>query len=217
MKTLLTVFAIFLTGLMAVGQVTVNDNLVLQDEVKLRGVGNGILLSWNTIKEKNVSSYVVVKKINGQQHLIANLPAKSTIDSIHHYRFTDATRITKGVAYKIRCIFTNEEIAETNWIEATKAHTQHTRILSALDEDSISRLNLKVEVDHTQEVTLSIQTLEGETLDQYQKTLTTGINQIAINYGDWPSGFYAVNLSDSSSKKQWIVHVDDDEAIIQKP
>jgi len=187
-----------------------HESVNFHQPVSMMGYASGVSIEWKTINEQDVDYYVIRRFAEGVYNVIATLePRAIHEDSIASYRYIDQSDFVHDLAFQVRVVYLDGKYEESEELLAQHAHSKRTRILSALDKESLSRLRINLDSEQYQMVTLNIKTLEGQTLETYNRELNQGVNTLEIDYEGWPSGYYSVELSDSSDAMiQWLVHVD---------
>ena len=176
----------------------------------MMGYASGIALEWKSTHETDVDYYVIRRHAEGKYNVVATLePRAHHPDSTASYRYIDQTPFVHDLAFQLRVVYRNGKFEESEELLAQHAHSKRTRILNALDSESLARLQISLDSEADQQVVLQIKTLKGETLETYHRDLSKGVNMLEIDYQGWPKGFYSVELADSTqAKMQWLVQVD---------
>jgi len=174
------------------------------------GYASGVSIEWKTTNELDVDYYVIRRFAEGEYNVVATLePRAMHQDSISSYRYIDQSEFVHDLAFQVRVVYLDGKYDESEELLAQHAHSRRTRILSALDKESLASLRISLDSEQDQMVVLSIKTLEGRTLETYNKNLLQGVNTLEIDYEGWPTGYYSVELADGSdAMMQWLVHVD---------
>ncbi len=176
--------------------------------VTLMGYASGVAIEWKTAHEAEVDYYAIWRHANGKSDVVASLVPRGQRDTVNGYRYIDQTPFVHDLAYELRVVFSDGSYAQSERMEAQHAHSRRTRLLRALDSESLARLHITLESEDEQQVVLRIKTLEGRVLETYYRSLSAGLNDIEIDYQGWPAGYYSVELNDSTAQLQWLVHVD---------
>lgn len=177
--------------------------------VSLFGYAGGVGIEWEVYDDEAVDYYVILKRSNGMDRAIATVtPERESQEATVRYRHIDAHGSAPRTAYRLRAVFEDQSFAESDWLDAGSATGTRERILSALDEESIARLHIRVSSPQHQDVTVKIKTLAGEELDSYPRALVAGENVLEVDYRSWPSGYYTVEIGDDADVDEWLVHVD---------
>jgi hypothetical protein len=207
MRYLLVSFVILVTAISAMAQ---HEPVHFKQPVSMMGYASGVAIEWKTLNELDVDYYVIRRFAEGEYNVVGTLEPRAVHqDSISSYRYIDQTPFVHDLAFQIRVVYTDGKYEESEELLAQHAHSRRTRILSALDTESLARLRISLDSDVDQQVVLNIKTLQGQTLETYNRSLSQGVNTLEIDYEGWPKGYYSVELSDSTSATmQWLVHVD---------
>lgn len=207
MRNLLTSVLVCLFAVSASAQ---HEPVHFQEPVSMMGYASGVSIEWKTTNELDVDYYVIRRYAEGIYNVVATLEPRATHqDSIASYRYIDQSEFVHDLAFQLRVVYTDGKYEESAELLAQHAHSKRTRILSALDKESLASLRISLDSEQDQLVVLSIKTLEGQTLETYNRDLSRGVNTLEIDYEGWPTGYYTVELSDSSdAMMQWLVHVD---------
>jgi len=204
------ILALVWTSVFAFSAIAQHDQVHFQQPVSMMGYASGVSIEWKTTNELDVDYYVIRRFSEGQYNVVATLePRAIHQDSIASYRYIDQSPFVHDLAFQVRVVYTNGNFEESDELLAQHAHSKRTRILSALDSESLAHLRISLDSDIAQHVVLNIKTLSGQMLESYNRNLDQGVNTLEIDYEGWPKGYYSVELSDSSeSMMQWLVHVD---------
>ncbi len=207
MRYLLVSILVLVAAISAKAQ---HDPVNFKQPVSMMGYASGVAIEWKTTNELDVDYYVIRRFAEGEYNVVGTMePRAIHQDSVTTYRYIDQTPFVHDLAFQVRVVYTNGKFEESEELLAQHAHSSRTRILSALDTESLARLRISLDSDLEQQVVLNIKTLEGQTLETYNRKLSHGVNTLEIDYEGWPKGYYSVELSDSSdSTMQWLVHVD---------
>ena len=204
----LMLFALLWRPFDAFAQNSPSRSIGFADEVHLAGYAGGIALEWATYDEASVDYYAIQRLRNGIEETVATLQPRKLQDSVIRYRYIEQNDYVPGLAFQLRVVFSDGEYAASEWLDAEKVHGTRTRILSALDQESIARLRLSMESERDQRVVVRVKTLAGEMVDTYYRELKGGLNDVDIDYSGWPSGYYTVELDDQENRREWLIHVD---------
>ncbi|MFK8056671.1 MAG: hypothetical protein AB8F78_11175 [Saprospiraceae bacterium] len=198
------------TSFVALSAMAQHEPVHFSQPVSMMGYASGVSIEWKTTSELDVDYYVIRRFAKGEYNIVATLePRAIHKDSTSTYRYIDQTDFVHDLAFQLRVVYLDGKYEETEELLAQHAHSRRTRILSALDTESLARLHISLDSKEDQQVVLNIKTLGGETLETYNRSLAQGVNTLEIDYEGWPKGYYSVELSDStSSTMQWLVHVD---------
>lgn len=180
------------------------------EPVSMMGYASGVSLEWETTNEIDVDYYVIRRFAKGEYNVVATLEPRAVHqDSVASYRYIDQSTFVHDLAFQVRVVYIDGKYEESEELLAQHAHSKRTRILSALDRESLARLRISLDSEQDQMVVLNIKTLEGQTLESFNKELIQGVNTLEVDYEGWPSGYYSIELSDSSdAMMQWLVRVD---------
>jgi len=184
--------------------------VIFEQPISMMGYASGISIEWQTKNELDVDYYVIRRFAKGDYNVVATLEPRAThADSIAKYRYIDQTPFVHDLAFQVRVVYVDGKYEESEEMLAQHAHSKRTRILNALDSESLALLHISLDSEQDQLVVLNIRTLEGQTLESYNKELSMGLNTLEIDYQGWPRGYYSVELLDSTDvTMQWLVHVD---------
>ena len=174
----------------------------------LMAYASGVSIEWRTYEESDVDYFAVLRRSEGTERTVATLEPKGMQDGSSGYRYIDPTPFTADLAFRLRTVFHDGAYAETDWMSASAMHSRRMRLLSALDEESLARLHIILEASAAQEVIVRVKTLRGDELDTYVRQLTAGSNTVEIDYANWPSGYYTVEVDDAEASMEWLVRVD---------
>ena len=207
MRYLLVSILVLVAAISAKAQ---HEPVYFKQPVSMMGYASGVAIEWKTTHELDVDYYVIRRFADGEYNVVGTLePRAMHQDSISSYRYIDQTPFVHDLAFQIRVVYKNGKYEESEELLAQHAHSSRTRILSALDSESLARLRISLDSESDQQVVLNIRTLQGQTLETYNRRLSQGVNTLEIDYEGWPKGYYSVELSDSGeSTMQWLVHVD---------
>lgn len=185
-----------------------DHDVTFSEAAHIVGYASGVAVEWKTIDESDVDYYAVLRRSNGLDRTVATLEPKGGAAGLSGYRYIDPTPFSPDLAFVLRVVFHDGAYADTEWLSAEKANGTRMRVLGALDQESLARLHITLEVDSDQEVVVRVKTLRGEALDTYVRSLTAGENTVEIDYGNWPSGYYTVEVDDAQASMEWLVRVD---------
>lgn len=207
MRTLLFLFGLLITSIGGFAQGDADRNIFVEP-VTMMGYASGVAIEWKTGSEQEVDYYAVIRFSEDKERVVAALEPRGLVDSINSYRYIDQSAFTHDLAFKVRAVFIDGSFSECQFLEAKDAHSRRTRILRALDNESLASLRISLDSKDDQQVVLQIKTLKGELLETYNRELLAGVNDIEIDYRGWQEGYYTVELSDSEELLTWLVHVD---------
>ena len=176
----------------------------------LSGYASGVALEWTTLDERDVDYFTVLRQQDATQVVVATFEPRGQKDSTTRYRYIDQSEFTHDLAFVLRVAFIDGTFAETAALEAQTAHSRRTRILSALDEQSLASLRISLDSEAAQLVDVEVRSLKGELYDSYQRSLHAGVNSLEVDYGSWPAGYYTVEVTDATEHLTWLVKVDPD-------
>lgn len=184
------------------------DRAIFVEPVTMTGYASGVAIEWKTNAEQEVDYYAIIRFSNNREKIVAALEPRALVDTINSYRYIDQSGFSHDLAFKLRTVFIDGSYAESEFLEAKDAHSKRTRILRALDNESLASLRISLDSENDQQVVLQIKTLKGDLLETYNRELTAGVNEIEIDYRGWAEGYYTVELSDTEELLTWLVHVD---------
>lgn len=199
---------LFLLALAPAASVLAQAHDVLAGPVRLAGYAKGVAVEWQAYDETEVDYYAVRRSLDGETRTIASLEPRGVLDTFATYRFIDQTAFAHDLAYELRVVFVDGSYAETESLPAQAAHSRRTRLLRALDEESLARLHFTLDSDARREVVVRVDRLGGETIETFTRELAPGVNDIEVDYGAWGEGYYSVLLDQGDQPVEWIVHVD---------
>ena len=176
------------------------------EPARIVGYASGVAVEWTTSFEEDVDYYVVLRRNAALERTVATLEPKGV--GTGAYRYIDPTPHAEDLSFRLRVVFHDGAYADTDWLSAAQANGTRMRVLAALDEETLARLHLSVEVAQEQDVVVRVKSLRGEPLDTYVRTLKAGPNVVEIDYGNWPNGYYTVEIDDAQASMEWLVRVD---------
>ena len=183
--------------------------VVFAQPIQISGYASGIALEWEVYDDRSVEYYAILRDLGGVQQIVSTIPPdRASANAAIAYRYIDATPFAEGLRYRLRVVFEDGSHADGDWLGADRAHGTRTRILKALDSESLARLHIKLESASDQDVQVTIHALGGAELDRYKRHMRKGINTLDIDYARWPQGYYTVEVLDAEDKMEWLVHVD---------
>ncbi len=199
-----------LAGLILAGQLVAQDLRVsFAEPVSIAGYASGVALEWRVFDDRGVDYYAVLRRLDGVERAVSTVdPKREAFEHPLAYRYIDATPFRPDLAYRLRVVFADGSYADSDWLSAGRAHGTRTRILSALDEESLARLHISLDSKDHHGVTVRIKTLRGVEIDSYERDVAAGVNVLEIDYESWPSGYYTVQIDDAADVMEWLVHVD---------
>ena len=202
------VFAV-LFACFAVGASAQGARVSFAAPVSLFGYASGVAIEWEVYDDAEVDYYVVLRRASGTDRAIATVPPeRDRADASTKYRYIDARTPAPGTLFRLRAVFSDESFADSDWLDAGRASASRTRLLGALDEESLARLHLRLTSPAEREVTVRIKSISGTELDSYAEALAAGDNVLEIDYARWPSGMYTVEVDDEVGPAEWLVRVD---------
>ena len=179
------------------------------EPVTVFGYASGVAVEWSVYEDESVDYYVILRRGGGIERAIATVdPVRTRSEATADYRYIDAAEIGPETYYRLRAVFADESYAESDWCSAHVADARRTRILSALDDETLAAFHIGIESAAQQEVTVRIKSMTGSELDSYPRTVTPGPNVLEIDYRAWPPGYYTVEVDDAEAVREWVVHVD---------
>ena len=179
------------------------------EPVRLFGYASGVALEWSVYDDEAVDYYVVLRRTEGLERAIATVPpdhdsGEPTVD----YRYIDARTPEADSRFRLRAVFRDGSYADSDWLDAGRAAATRTRILSALDDESLARLHIRLAAATEREVVVRVNSLANGEIDSYPRALAAGDNVLEIDYRAWATGYYTVEVADASEVTEWLVHVD---------
>ena len=175
---------------------------------RVSAYASGIAVEWKTFDDRGVDYFAVLRRATGVERTVASFEPQPNPDGAAAYRYIDPTPYSDDLAYLLRAVFRDGSFADTEWLSAQRAQHSRLRVLSALDEESVARLHIRLEVARGQEVVIRVKNLRGELLDTYVRSLQAGSNDLEIDYARWPTGYYTVEVADAGASMEWLVDVD---------
>ena len=179
------------------------------EPVRLFGYASGVALEWSVYDDEAVAYYVVLRRSAGMERAIATvMPEREPEEPTTAYRYIDARLPNADTRFRLRAVFEDESYADSDWLDAGRATASRNRILSALDDESLALLHIRMQTDVDHDVTVRIRALNGGELDSYPRALVAGENVLEIDYRSWSTGYYTVEVDDAADVSEWLVHVD---------
>ena len=176
--------------------------------VRMSGYASGVALEWSTRGESEVDYYAVIRHAGERHGVVATFEPRGLGDSTVSYRYIDKSDFTHDLAFSVRAAFVDGTYAESERLAAQTAHSRRTRILRALDRESLASLRISLDSERDQEVVMEVRHLSGAVLERYNRTLIAGVNELEIDYANWAPGYYSVTMHDGEADLEWLVHVD---------
>lgn len=177
--------------------------------VELMGYAGGIAVEWRAAPDAPVEYYAVERILGGVGHIVATFTPRPSDAAASRYRYIDQGDYEPGLAFRVRASYLGGGYAETDAVLAAGVHERRQRLLSALDDDTLDRLHLRLDSELRQDVVVEVATLSGDPVVTFNRELLTGRNDVEIDYTDWPAGYYSVGLTDEARRRrEWLVHVD---------
>lgn len=194
---------------MALAAQAAETGVAFAGPVELMGYAGGIAVEWSAAADAPVDYYAVERVTDGVGHVVATFTPRPADEEVATYRFIDQGDYEPGLAFRVRAAYTAGGYAETDPIDAGAVHDRRGRILSALDEETLARLYLRLDSDLRQDVVFEVATLSGDPVASFSHELLTGRNDVHIDYTGWREGYYSVGLTDAATQRhEWLIHVD---------
>lgn len=179
------------------------------EAVSVVGYASGVAVEWSVYDDAAVAYYVILRRGGGRERAIATVdPVREVGAEPARYRYIDAAAPAGPRDYRLRAVFEDESYAQSSWCTADGAIARRTRVLDALDDESLARLHIAIESRLAQEVTVRIRTVDGTELDSYARAVAPGPNVLEVDYRAWPTGYYTVEVDDADDVSEWVIHVD---------
>ncbi len=203
-----------IVGLLSCGLTHAQDlGVTFAEPVTMAGYAGGIAVEWRVLDDRAVDYYAILRRVAGLERVVGTIePQRSVANEPVSYRYIDASPFENTLAFRLRVVFGDGTYADGDWLSANRAHGTRSRVLSALDQESLARLHLSLESQNDHGVVVRINTLQGRLYDSYAQAVVEGINVLEIDYANWPAGYYTVQIEDSTEDgdevSEWLLHVD---------
>ena len=179
------------------------------EPVAIAGYASGIAVEWRVTDDQQVEYYAILRRVEGREQVVfTQEPKREVHDGIIAYRYFDPTPFAPTLGFRLRVVFEDGSYADSDWLAADRAHGTRSRILSALDAESLARLHISLESADRHNVVIRIKTLRGVEVDSYERDIAVGVNVLEIDYETWSTGYYTVEIDDAQDVMEWLVHVD---------
>lgn len=176
----------------------------------------GNALKWSTVWEINVERFIIEKSIDGVSFdEIGTLQASGFSNVDKSYHFLDVNPIGDVAFYRLRELAPNGKFSFSQVIVVERSITNDLHMLS-MSSVLVSK-NFTVRFDAMKDVktTCILRNFKGEVLDQYQKELKSGLNEMIVDLQQRSPGYYFFSVVNGDERENFTLQrVQTEDAII---
>lgn len=157
-------------------------------------VKNDVQVGWSAATEINSSSFDIERSVDGANFIKAGTALSNNNINGSAYSFTDlyaALLLNSGTLYYRLKMIDMDGSFSYSPVVIVKLGNQQTPTLEALRNPFAGAVTLKLYVDKTQPVKMSIADLQGKVLMTESRTFATGVHLVTVKNSDQlASGMY---------------------------
>ncbi len=158
--------------------------------------GKGIL-NWQTLQESNTQKFVIEKSADGNNFDSVGVAAAKGNNS--SYQFTDEDLFPGNNYYRLKIVANNNTVQYSN-VVLLATTIQSFSINKIYPNPVVSNVNIEIEVDKKQLITLQIFDALGKKMINLKADLQIGINNKQISMTGLAAGVYFLQIRNESNE-----------------